>query len=129
MNYLLDSTVIIDYSLGREIGVRMVEELFARSGDLYVCDVVTCEAMSGGTPEGRQEIRLLLDALEYVAVDPEAAAWAGERRAERVSGTSRRHLGDALIAGVAWRLGATIVTRNARDFEPYGVSVLDYGGH
>jgi predicted nucleic acid-binding protein len=127
MSYLLDSTVIIDYSLGRPVGVRIVEELFGRSGDLYVCDVVTCEAMSGGTTEGRQEIRLLLDALEYVALDPEAARWAGERRAERTLGGSRRHLGDALIAGLAWRLGATIVTRNPRDFEAYGVPVLGYG--
>ena len=126
MSYLLDSTVIIDYSLGREAGVHIVEELFGRTGDLYVCEVVTCEALSGGTPEGRTEIRSLLDALEYVAVDPEAARWAGERRAERQSGGSRRHLGDALIAGLAWRLGATIVTRNARDFEAYGVPVLGY---
>jgi len=92
-----------------------------------VCDVVTCEAMSGGTPEGREGIRVLLDALEYVALDPEGARWAGERRAERAPGGSRRHLGDALIAGLAWRLGATIVTRNSRDFEAYGVPVLGYG--
>ena len=126
MSYLLDSTVIIDYSLGREAGVRIVEELFGRTGDLYVCEVVACEALSGGTPEGRLEIRSLLDALDYVAIDPAAAQWAGERRAERVPGGSRRHLGDALIAGLAWRIGATIVTRNARDFEAYGVPVLDY---
>ena len=50
-----------------------------------------------------------------------------DRRAERVPGESRRHLGDALIAGLAWRLGATIVTRNPRDFEAYGVPVLGYG--
>ena len=74
----------------------------------------------------REAVRRLLDALEYVAVDPEAARWAGERRAERVAGGSRRHLGDALIAGLAWRLGATIVTRNPRDFEAYGVPVLGY---
>lgn len=127
MSYLLDSTVIIDYSLGREAGVRIMEELFGRAADLYICEVVTCEALSGGTPEGRLEIRSLLDALEYVALDPEAAGWAGERRAERAAGTSRRHLGDALIAGLAWRLGATIVTRNGRDFEAYGVPVLGYG--
>ena len=64
---------------------------------------------------------------EYVALDPEGARWAGERRAERAPGGSRRHLGDALIAGVAWRLGATIVTRNPRDFEAYGVPILGYG--
>ena len=129
MSYLLDSTAIIDYTTGLPGGVRIHRELFTQSADLYTCEVVTCETLSGGTPDGRETVRRLLDALEYVAVDPEAAAWAGERRAERVPGTSRRHLGDALIAGLAWRLGATIVTRNARDFEAYGVPVLDYGGN
>ena len=44
MSYLLDSTVIIDYRTGRRGGIRIVEQLFARSGDLYICEVVTCES-------------------------------------------------------------------------------------
>ena len=83
--------------------------------------------LSGGDPEGRLAIVALLDALELVALDPEGARWAGERRAERTVGGSRPHLGDALVAAVAWRTGSTIVTRNARDFEAYGVPVLGYG--
>jgi predicted nucleic acid-binding protein len=35
--------------------------------------------------------------------------------------------GDAIIAGVAWSLDATIVTRNPRDFEGQGIPVLAYG--
>jgi predicted nucleic acid-binding protein len=35
-------------------------------------------------------------------------------------------LGDALIAGAAWSLGATVVTRNPDDFERMGVPVLAY---
>jgi len=35
--------------------------------------------------------------------------------ASALGATSRRHLGDALMAGLAWRIGAPIVTRNARD--------------
>ena len=127
MSYLLDSTVIIDYANGRPGGVRVVEELFAHASDLYTCDAITCEVLSGGDPEGRMAIVALLDALEFVALDPQGARWAGERRAERSVGGSRRHLGDALVAAVAWRTGSTIVTRNARDFEAYGVPILGYG--
>jgi predicted nucleic acid-binding protein len=127
LRYLLDTTVIIDYTLGRPGGIEIVEHLFETTGDLYTCDAVTCESLSGGTPEGRAATKVLLDALDYVALDPEGARWAGERRVERGPGTSRRHLGDALIAAVAWRMDATIVTRNARDFEAYGVPVLGYG--
>jgi predicted nucleic acid-binding protein len=126
VSYVLDSTAIIDFAIGRPGGVRVIRELFARTSELYTCEVVTCESLSGGTDEGRDAVRRLLDALEYVAVDPVAARWAADRRAERVVGESRRHLGDALIAGLAWRLGATVVTRNARDFAAYGVLILDY---
>lgn len=127
VSYVLDSTVIIDYAEGRPAGVDIVERLFGETADLYTCDAITCEVLSGGTHEGRADVRALLDALEYLALDPDGARWAGERRAERPPGASRRHLGDALVAAVAWRLGATVVTRNARDFEPYGVPVLAYG--
>lgn len=41
--------------------------------------------------------------------------------------TSRRHLCDTIIAGVAWSLGAKVVTSNSRDFEGHGVPVLAYG--
>ncbi len=126
MSYLLDSTLIIDCSLGDEAGMAALERLFQTTAELYTCEVVMCETLSGGTPEGREAVLATLEALEYVAVDPEAARWAAERRSERSAGTSRRHLGDALIAGLAWRLGATIVTRNLRDFEAYGVPVLGY---
>ncbi len=38
-----------------------------------------------------------------------------------------RSLADAIIAGVARDLEATVVTRNPRDFEAQGVPVLAYG--
>lgn len=127
VSYVLDSTLLIDHTHGDPDALAMMERLFGETGELYVCDAITCEVLSGGTVEGRGHVRALLDALEYVALDPDGARWAGERRAERAPGGSRRHLGDALIAAAAWRLGATIVTRNARDFEAYGVPVLAYG--
>jgi predicted nucleic acid-binding protein len=45
---------------------------------------------------------------------------AGARRNEPPN------LADALIAGVAWFNGATIVTRNPDDFIAQGVPVLTY---
>jgi predicted nucleic acid-binding protein len=50
-----------------------------------------------------------------------------ERIDPRLTGASGpRNLGDALIAGVAWSLGATVVTRNPDDFVRMGVPVLAY---
>jgi predicted nucleic acid-binding protein len=104
----------------------MVDRLFGETAELYTCDVITAEALSGGDQAERLVIGRLLDALEYVAIDPEGARWAGQRR-QGLRGAGRRPpLTDALIAAAAWRLGATIVTRNAADFEPFGVPVRSY---
>ena len=125
--YLLDTTLLIDHAKGRRDGVDTIARLFEKSGRLYACDVVTCEALSGGVPFERDLIVRLLDALEYLAIDPEGARWAGDRRRELRAQGRRAPLGDSLIAAVAWRMNATVVTRNPRDFELYGVAVLGYG--
>lgn len=125
--YLLDTTVLIDHAKGRAAGVEVLERLFAETSDLYTCDVVTSEALSGGSPEERTLIARLLDALEYIAIDPEGARWAGDRRRSLRASGRRSPLSDALIAATAWRMDATVVTRNPADFERLGVPVLAYG--
>jgi predicted nucleic acid-binding protein len=126
--YVLDTTVIIDHVHGYQPGVAMLARLMEETGDLIVCDIVCCEALSRGDPHERRRVRALLDALEFVAVDPDGAHWAGERRRERLEAGARKpSVGDTLIAALAWRLGATVVTRNARDFAAFDIPVLDYG--
>lgn len=125
--YVLDTTVLIDHAKGRSDGVEILARLFSETGNLYTCDVVTSESLSGGTSEERRLIGRLLDALEYIAIDPAAARWAGERRRQQRSAGRRAPLGDSLIAATAWRMGATVVTRNPADFEPLGVPVRSYG--
>jgi len=127
MRYLLDTTVFVDHVQGRPGAAAVVAQLFSEPNDLYVCDAVVAEALSLGPEDELAAINRLIDALEYVATTPDAARWAGASR-HRLRRTSPRRLGDALIAGVAWDLGATVVTRNPRDFEVQGVPVLGYGG-
>ncbi|MFV2062087.1 MAG: type II toxin-antitoxin system VapC family toxin [Chloroflexota bacterium] len=125
--YLLDTTVLIDHARGFADGVEILERLFAETSHLYTCDIVTAEALSGGDATERAVISRLLDALEYLAIDPDGARWAGRRRQELRSKGRRHPLADALIAAAAWRVGATVVTRNAADLERFGVPVLGYG--
>ena len=125
MRYLLDTTLLIDHANGLPTAVQTVESLFEEPNDLYTCDVVTAEALSGGTDEQRQVIRSMLDVLEYVSTSPDAARSAGESRRLR-GADGRRGIGDALIAAVAHQLDAVIITRNPRDFEQQGVPVRLY---
>src|SRR5687768_1034569 len=125
MRYLIDTTLLIDHALGREAAVELVSWLFSEPNELLICDVRVTEALSRGTDEELAELRALIEPLEYVVTGPDAAAWAGETR-RRLLRTNPRTLGDALIGGVAWSVGATVVTRNPRDFEVQGVPVLAY---
>ena len=126
MPFLLDTTILIDHVLGHADAPAVIERLFATGETLFTCDVVVAEALSKGTDEEVVVLDRLIDALEYVATTPSAARWAGAGRRASAA-RSRRSLADALIAGVAADLDATVVTRNPGDFERLGVRVLRYG--
>jgi len=126
VSYLLDTTVLLDFAHDRPGALELVDRLFADAETLYTCDVVTCEALSGGDVLERRVIRGILDALEYVALAPASARWAAEARRTGRSAPGARSLADALIAATAWSLAATLVTRNPRDFERLGIRVMRY---
>ena len=126
MRYLLDSTVLIDHANRDEPAAEVLERLFSGPHELYTCDIVTCETLSQGDPDHLRHLRVLLNALEYVATTPDAARWAANSRHKRHREGRKLGLGDSLIAGVAAELGAIVVTRNRPDFERQGIEVLSY---
>jgi len=126
MRYLLDTTLLIDHAQGRAGAPELLRRLFDETDDLLVCDVVVAEALSKGTDEEMLIIGALIRSLEYVSTHPDAARWGGESRRQRRA-TGPGSLGDAIIAGIAWSIEATVVTRNPKDFEVQGVRVLGYG--
>ena len=126
MRYLLDTTLIADHANGFAPAVGLLGRLYAEGADLFTCEVVTCEALSGGTDEHLSAVRRLLESLEYVSTSPNAARWAANSRLARHRAGGKLGLGDSLIAGVAVDLGAIVVTRNRPDFERQGIEVLGY---
>ena len=126
MRYLLDTTLIVDHAHGHEPAMQLLQRLYEDGAELFTCDVVVCEALSGGSDEHLAVVRRLLAPLDYVATDPATARMAGGARLDRHRSGGKLGLGDALIAAVARGLEATIVTRNRPDFERQGASVLTY---
>lgn len=126
MRYLLDSTLLIDHANGDPGAIGLLRRLVGDGHDLFTCDVVTCEVLSRGETDDLRHLEALLEALEYVATSPSAARRAGSSRRARHLAGGRRALGDALIAGIAAELNATVVTRNRDDFVRQGLEVLDY---
>lgn len=125
MRYLLDTTLLIDHAKGRPGAEALVRTLFENPNDLYICDIVVAEALSGGSEVERAGLNALMRAVEYVSVPPEAAVWAGASRQTRRA-TGARSLADALVGGLAMTMKAIVVTRNRVDFERQGVPVLAY---
>ena len=126
MRYLLDTTLVVDHAHGFPAAMTLLARLYEEGAELYTCDVVTCEALSGGTDEHLAAVAAVLEPLEYVSTSPRAARWAAESRLRRHRAGGKLGLGDALIAGVAADLGAAVVTRNRPDFERQGIEVLSY---
>ena len=126
MRYLLDTTLVVDHAHGYPPAVALLARLYEEGAELLTCDVVSCEALSGGTDDHLGAVAQLLEPLEYVATSPIAARWAAASRLARHRSGGKLGLGDALIAGVAAELGATIITRNRPDFERQGIPVLAY---
>lgn len=126
MRYLLDTTLIVDHAHGHEAAMTLLHRLYEEGGELFTCDVVVCEALSGGSDEHLAVVSRLLEPLDYVATDPATARQAGDARLRRHRSAGKLGLGDALIAAVAAGLNATVVTRNRPDFERQGARVLTY---
>jgi predicted nucleic acid-binding protein len=126
VRYLLDTTMVVDHAHGYPAAMALLARLYEEGAELYTCDVVTCEALSGGTDDHLAAVAAVVEPLEYVSTTPNAARWAAASRLRRHRSGGKLGLGDALIAAVAADLGATVVTRNRPDFERQGIEVLAY---
>jgi predicted nucleic acid-binding protein len=123
---VLDSTFVIDHLLGDAAAVRRLRGLFEDGDDPIVTEIVVCEVRTGLRPEAVAHFEAFLEPLEFVQPGVETAFTAGRWRAELGRRGRSLSLGDALIGAVADSLGATVLTRNAKDFALMPVPVEAY---
>jgi len=132
MRYLVDANVLSEAT--RQVpNAAVVEWLEAHEPELVIDAIVLGELAVGvaGLPKGRK--RTMLEAWFGTLVDTvECLPWDAKTSREwaQLVVDLRRHgrvmpLFDSMIAATARSRGLTVVTRNVRDFEPAGVSILN----
>jgi predicted nucleic acid-binding protein len=69
--------------------------------------------------------RFIAEAVRVLPLDAEAAIWTGEMRGRLAATGTTVTQADACIAATAWRHGLVLATRNTRDFELFGIPLLN----
>lgn len=123
--YLLDASFLIDHLRGVASATDRLRSVIEGGESAIVCDVSAAEVWSGRVDE-HAAIDALLRYLEFVQPGPETSRLAGTWRMEARGRGRSLDLPDALIAASAFHLGATVLTRNVRDFELTPVRIETY---
>lgn len=126
-DFLLDTTVFIDYYRGDPNARDIFEEVLAGRQEGSFSPMSVLELWMGNTSDREEQFyRDILVVLEEAPLNHIIA--------ERAAGLLRSLGGDfretlvrdALIAATAGERGEPIYTRNARDFQRFGVEVRAY---
>jgi hypothetical protein len=136
--YLVDTNVISAVSPNRPVPAALVEWMDAQSDSLFL-SVVTIAEIEDGIAKLRREkatrrsrdlaswldVVLHLYGDRILGFDLPAARIAGQL-SDRARGQGHSPgFADIIIAATARRHGLTLLSRNAKDFVPLGVPVLD----
>lgn len=126
-NYLLDTTVIIDYLRGDIEKVRCIRKLASEGSLLGCCLVNIIEVYAGMREKERAATEEMLDSLEYYEVTKEIARRAGQyKRVYREKGVTLP-LPDVIIAAVAISNDLILVTDNTRHYPLPELNVKQIG--
>ena len=114
---LADTDVLIDFL----VGVQPVKNQIAQyiKAERLETTAITCfELLSGADQTKRgHAVRQLLDALNVLPLDREAARHAAEVRRKLDQAGQTIGMGDSLIAGIALAHNLPLFTRNRAHFE------------
>lgn len=126
MRYLIDTTFVVDYLRDVPAAVERFARFFEDGDDVLVNEIVVTEAAFGAPSHPDPDLAAMLEPIEFIQPGPEDSLLAGRWRAEARARGRTLSLSDALIATAAHALGATVMTRNERDFALTPVRVESY---
>ena len=124
-NYVLDTTVLIDFLGGAPKAASLVRELSAEEHQLCTCCICVSELHSGLSAGAAATADELLDNLTYLDVTRDQARLAGNMRYQFARRGISLSTTDTIIAAVAIANDATLVTANVRDFPMEDLQLLE----
>ena len=122
-DFLLDSSVLIDYLRGRSDVIERVQALADEGHRLGICAVNVAEVFSGMFEHEREVTERFLGWLDFIDITYDTARMAGELQGELRRGGQKLDLTDTLIGTVALVNGATLLTANVKDFLLPGLQI------
>lgn len=122
--YLLDTSVLVDFSKGREPALSRILKMVESGDELGVCATIVGEFYSGLAPQQRARWDDFFEAMRFWAESREAARQAGIWRYEFARKGTPLAITDLLIGAVANEQAAIVVTNNVKDFPMEEVDVL-----
>jgi predicted nucleic acid-binding protein len=125
--YLLDTSVLIDFSKGRQPAKSRVLEIIAGGDEVGLCPVNVAEFYTGISLGQEPNLDEFITALDCWEVTFEDGLTAGEYRWQFAKEGKALSTADVLIAAVARRQRAAVVTGNAKDYPMADIEILPLG--
>lgn len=125
IRYLLDTDVLITFSRGRQPTTSRLLALLEQGNEVGICPVTVAEYYAGVKRGTDPQLDRFIDSLAYWGITRAAALAAGSYRFAFARQGTPLSTADTLIAAVAARHRATILTRNSKDFPMDDVPVLE----
>ncbi len=122
--------VVCSTEIMKKVPDDRVYEWFSRQ-DSFVFSVITVEEVYFGLSRKNLVQKLawfqqfVSDKVEILGVTEEISRWSGEKRGEFASSGIAITIADSLIAATAHRHGLILATRNIKDFQHFGIALLN----
>ena len=115
-DYLLDTTVIIDYLRGNRKTAELLTRLFSEGASLGCCSINIVETYAGLREKERAATENLLSSLEYYDLTPQIARQAGEYLRQYKAKGITLALSDTVIGSIAIVNDLILLTDNSRHY-------------
>ena len=128
MQYLLDTNIISE--IMKKAPNESVVEWFSKQEEIFF-SVITIEEIYYGLSRKNLVKKLAwfkqfaADKATVLEISDKISCWSGEKRGELAGSGKIVTMADSLIAATAHDCGLILATRNIKDFQHFGIAVVN----